>query len=108
LQKQSMVKGLPILNEQTSPFEIFILGKHQRYSFPTTSYRAKEHLEIVHAYLCGPMQTQYIGGMFYFLTFIDDFSRKFWVYFLKKMIHSQSSKNLNLLQKKKKVENMSK
>jgi transposase InsO family protein len=29
------------------------------------------------------MQTQSIGGSFYFLTFIDDFSRKIWIYFLK-------------------------
>ena len=29
------------------------------------------------------MQIQSIGGSFYFLTFIDDFSRKVWVYFLK-------------------------
>jgi hypothetical protein len=76
LQKQSMVKGLPILNEQTNPCESCILGKHQRDNFPTASYRAKEHLELVHTDLCGPMQTQSIGGSFYFLTFIDDFSRK--------------------------------
>ena len=29
------------------------------------------------------MQIQSIGGRFYFLTFIDDFSRKVWVHFLK-------------------------
>ena len=29
------------------------------------------------------MQNQSIGGSFYFLTFIDDFSKKVWVYFLK-------------------------
>ena len=29
------------------------------------------------------MQTPSIGGSFYFLTFIDDYSRKTWVYFLK-------------------------
>ena len=29
------------------------------------------------------MQTQSIGGSFYFLTFIDDFSRKIWIYFLR-------------------------
>jgi transposase InsO family protein len=28
------------------------------------------------------MQTESIGGRFYFLTFIDDFSRKIWIYFL--------------------------
>jgi hypothetical protein len=29
------------------------------------------------------MQTPSISGRLYFLTFIDDFSRKVWVYFLK-------------------------
>jgi hypothetical protein len=29
------------------------------------------------------MQTESIGGSFYFLTFIDDFSRKIWIYFLR-------------------------
>jgi hypothetical protein len=28
------------------------------------------------------MQTKSIGDSFYFLTFIDDFSRKIWIYFL--------------------------
>ena len=29
------------------------------------------------------MQTKSIGGSFYFLTFIDDFNRKIWIYFLR-------------------------
>lgn len=29
------------------------------------------------------MQTQSIGGSFYFLSFNDDFSRKIWIYFRK-------------------------
>ena len=29
------------------------------------------------------MQTESIGGRFYFLTFIDDFSKKNWIYFLR-------------------------
>jgi hypothetical protein len=29
------------------------------------------------------MRTQSLGGAKYFVTFIDDFSRKIWVYFLK-------------------------
>ena len=33
--------------------------------------------------ICGPMQEPSLGGSIYFLTFIDDFSRKTWVYFLK-------------------------
>jgi hypothetical protein len=78
-----MVKGFPIINEQKKSCESCILAKHQRDSFPDASYREKEHLELVHTDLCGPMKTQSIGGSFYFLTFIDDFSRKAWVYFLK-------------------------
>lgn len=83
LQKQSMVKGLPVLKDLDNQCESCILGKHKRDSFPSSSNRAKEHLELVHTDLCGPMQTQSIGGSSYFLTFIDDFSRKIWIYFLK-------------------------
>jgi hypothetical protein len=83
LQKHFMVKGLPIFNEQNSPCESCILGKHKRTSFPQSSTQAKQHLELVHTDLCGPMQTESIGGSFYFLTFIDDFSRKIWIYFLR-------------------------
>ena len=33
--------------------------------------------------LCGPMETKTLGCALYFVTFIDDCSRKFWVYVLK-------------------------
>jgi hypothetical protein len=82
MQKHCMVKGLPIFKEKNPPCESFILGKNKRTSFPQSSTQAKQHLEMVHTDLCGPMQTKSIGGRFYFLTFIDDFSRKIWIYFL--------------------------
>lgn len=77
-----MVKGLPHINEDHDPCETCILAKHPRDAFPNASFRAQEQLELVHTDLCGPMQTQSIGS-FYFLTFINDFSRKVWVYFVK-------------------------
>jgi transposase InsO family protein len=83
LQKNSMVKGLPIFKEQIPPCESCILGKHKRTSFPQSSNQAKQHLELVYTDLCGPMKTESIGGSFYFLTFIDDFSKKIWIYFLR-------------------------
>jgi hypothetical protein len=61
-----------------------VKGKHQKTSFPkegTTG--ASELLEIVHTDVCGPMRTTSHGGAQYFLTFIDDFSRKTHVYLLK-------------------------
>ena len=75
--------GLPPSINEIPSCENCIVGKHQRDSFPSSSYRAKECLELVHTDLCGPMQNQSIGGSFYFLTFIDDCNRKIWVYFLK-------------------------
>jgi transposase InsO family protein len=78
-----MVKVLPIFKEQIPPCESCILGKHKRTSFPQSSNQAKQHIELVNTDLCGPMQTKSIGGNFYFLTFIDDFSRKIWNYFLR-------------------------
>ena len=78
-----MVTWLPPLINEIPSCESCIVGKHQWDSFPSSSYRAKECLELVHTDLCGPMKNQSISGSFYFLTFIDDFSRKVWVYFLK-------------------------
>jgi len=40
-------------------------------------------LELVHTDVCGPMNLSSVGGNKYFLTFIDDFSRKTWIYLLK-------------------------
>jgi hypothetical protein len=61
-----------------------IKGKHQRTSFPKDgATRASQLLEIVHTNVWGPMRTTSHGGVRYFLTFIDDFSRKTHVYFLK-------------------------
>jgi len=83
MQKQSMVLGLPVIDEQSSSSKECILGKHERDYFPKYESQVKGHLDLVHTDLCGPMQTPSIGGCFYFLTFIDDFSRKIWFYFLK-------------------------
>nr|GEZ05041.1 retrovirus-related Pol polyprotein from transposon TNT 1-94 [Tanacetum cinerariifolium] len=40
-------------------------------------------LDLVHSDVCGPMKTKTLGGCSYFVTFIDDHSRKVWVYTLK-------------------------
>ena len=34
--------------------------------------------------VCGPIDVETLGGNKYFVTFIDDASRKVWVYVLKK------------------------
>lgn len=38
---------------------------------------------MIHSDICGPMSTKAFSGAEYFVTFIDDHSRKTWIYFLK-------------------------
>jgi hypothetical protein len=84
LQKKKMVKGLPSIQQPTSSCESCILENHHMDKFIYgVLYRDKAPLELVHTNLCGSMQTYSLIGNVYFMTFIDDFSRKTWVYLLK-------------------------
>ena len=84
LTSQNMVCGLPKV--QAPKEEVCkgcALGKHTRSKFPKdAAWRASYPLQLVHLDICGPMQNKSWGGHRYFLTFIDDFSRLCWVYFL--------------------------
>jgi len=59
------------------------LGKNSKHSFSSSDSRAKGILDLVHSDVCGPMAVASLGGFLYFTTFIDDVSRKTWIYFLK-------------------------
>lgn len=84
LNKKNMVRGLPPIKEKEEVCSGCAFGKHHRDSFPVNkSWRAKSPLELVHADTCGDMQEESLGKNLYFLTFIDDYSRHTWVYFLK-------------------------
>ena len=48
------------------------------------SLRKANSLQLVHSDVCGPMPIVSMGGAQYFVTFIDDFSQKVWVYSLKR------------------------
>jgi len=78
-----MVRGLLNIEFKKNFCEDCVLDKHQRASFPkTTEYQVKEQLSLVHTDVCGPITPVSFSGKRYFLIFIDDFSRKTWVYFL--------------------------
>jgi hypothetical protein len=46
--------------------------------------REKRILELVHSDVFGPITVPSLGGSLYYVFFIDDFSRKTWIYFLRK------------------------
>ena len=61
-----------------------ISEKQKNVSFLKTSTTPKAgKLQLVHTDLWGPSPTASLGGSRYYITFIDDSSRKVWVYFLK-------------------------
>ncbi|KAK3037884.1 hypothetical protein RJ639_032114 [Escallonia herrerae] len=45
--------------------------------------RATKPFQLIHADICGPIKPLSLGKSSYFLHFIDDYSQKIWVYFLK-------------------------
>jgi hypothetical protein len=51
--------------------------------FPSSDSRAKGVLYIVHSDVCGLMSKPFLNGYIYYVSFIDDYSRKTWIYFLK-------------------------
>jgi transposase InsO family protein len=59
------------------------LGKNIKKSFPSSDNRAQGILDLVHYDVCGPMSSPSLSGFLYYVIFIDDYSRKCWIYFLK-------------------------
>ncbi|GKU98369.1 hypothetical protein SLEP1_g11381 [Rubroshorea leprosula] len=85
LAQGQMVKGLPSIHNPDQLCEACTLGKHHRMPFAAEhQQRATQPLELVHSDVCGPMNTMSNGNNRYFLTFIDDFTRKIWVYLLQR------------------------
>lgn len=59
-----------------------IEGKTVRPPYPLNSRKAKIRLELIHTNLC-QMPEAIIGGVQYFIIFLDDFSRQLFVYPIK-------------------------
>jgi hypothetical protein len=79
-----MVTGLPLVSCRDGICVSFFLSKYHRGNFEKhASWHASTPFHIVHSDLCGPLSSPSFLGCKYFLTFIDDFSRPTWVYFLK-------------------------
>ena len=79
METLSRLGYLPVLN--FSFCEHCIYGKHARLAHKRLSNKKKsEPLDPVHSDVCGPMPVRSLGGASYFITFIDDSTRKVWVY----------------------------
>ncbi|GAU47720.1 hypothetical protein TSUD_285070 [Trifolium subterraneum] len=85
MQMKNYVTGLPAMNAPDEIFEECVHSKQPRGSFRKyVMSKTKSTLEIVYSDVCGPMQVDSIGGNKYFVSFVDDFSRKIWTYLINK------------------------
>jgi hypothetical protein len=76
LQHKGMVCGLSQLHVSNTTCTDCIHGKQHRGDMPTSTWRASQPLELIHADICGPISLISNSGKRYTLYFIDDFSRK--------------------------------
>ena len=60
-----------------------VLGKAKRVKFGTGTHQTKEILEYIQSDLWGPSKIPTHANGRYFISIIDDFSRRVWVYILK-------------------------
>ena len=90
-----VIEGLPeIQAKHDGVCKGCVKGKNTKKTFPSSKRKEKGILEIIHSDVCVPMSSSSLNGYVYYVSFIDDFSRKTWIYFLKKkMKYSASSKN---------------
>ena len=87
-----------------------VLGKQKRVKFGTAIHNTEGILDYIQTDVWGPTKTASLGGKHYFVTFVDDFSRRVWVYTLKskdevletflvwkKMVENQTGRKIKVL-----------
>lgn len=109
---QKIVSGVPPFQfDHDNVCKGCVLGKIIKKVFHYSYKRAKEVLDLIHSNVCGPMSAPSLNGYLYYVIFIDDLSRKSWIYFMKAtnetfnksqefkaMIELQIGKHIKILQ----------
>ncbi|KAL0553407.1 hypothetical protein IC582_007302 [Cucumis melo] len=83
LQLTELALDFPKLSKEISNCKACHFGKQNRKSFPKSSWRATQNLQLIHTDVAGPQRTPSLKGSLYYIAFIDDFTRMCWIFFLK-------------------------
>lgn len=106
-----MVTDMPSFVMLEKLCEGCLVGKQSRNAFKThLPMRYSCVLEMVHSYVCGPLEEHIIGGNRYFVSFIDEYSNKLSVYMIrhkdelfevfkrfKMLVENKSDENIKML-----------
>ena len=84
MHNKGMVEGFPKCGLEVEFCEHFIYGKQSRVKFPYGATRENGILKLVHSDVFDSITMNSLGGSIYYVSFIDEFSRKTWIYFPRK------------------------
>ncbi|CAI7875360.1 unnamed protein product [Closterium sp. NIES-54] len=93
MHKEKCVHGLQLQRDGAhyGSCEACMQNKFARFPFPRAEGSAKASLEVVHMDLVGPMRTEGTGGVLFFLTMVDEWSRFMWARPLSKKSESAAA-----------------
>lgn len=78
-----MVHGIPQFKDSSTLCTNCMIGKQHKDLIPKKSnWRATEKLQLIYAYICGPISPISDRNKRYIICFIDDFTTKIWTCFL--------------------------
>ena len=83
--KQEVVPGLPKfkMNDIQNVCEACQFGKQSRHAFAKERNVSERPSQVIHSDVWGPTRTTSLAGSSYYVTFIDDHTRKVWLYCMK-------------------------
>jgi hypothetical protein len=84
MERKGMVEGFPECGLELNFCQHFIYGKQIQVRFPYGATRENGILELVHSDVFDMVTMPSLGVSMYYVSFIDNFSRKTWIYFLRK------------------------
>jgi hypothetical protein len=110
LHSKGMVEGMSNCSLDFDFCEHCVYGKHNQVIFPFGAMRAERVLQLVHSDVFGPVSVPSLGKLVYYVSFIDEFSRNTWIYFLRKkskvfdrfkefkaLVYNQTEKRIKVL-----------
>ncbi|KAL0457718.1 UNVERIFIED_CONTAM: Retrovirus-related Pol polyprotein from transposon TNT 1-94 [Sesamum latifolium] len=83
LGEKNMARGVPKINHPNQLCEVCLLGKHAKEFSQGVTFKSNQAFTTCACGCMWSIQSTIIRSEFIFILFIDDFTRKMWVYFLK-------------------------
>jgi hypothetical protein len=84
LHGKGMVEGMSNCSLDFDFCEHCLYGKQNRIRFPSSEMRSEGILHLVYSDVFGPVLVPSLRTFLYYVSFIDEFSRNTWIYFLRK------------------------